>query len=310
MSPEEKARLVIDKKLIEAGWVIQDMNELNPSASLGVAVREYPTSSGEMDYALFIDGQPVGVIEAKRQEAGEYLTVVEAQNVRYSTSKMKYIPHDYRIRFAYEATDKLIHFTDYDDIKHRARTVFSFAQPAALKRLLDEPNTIRNNLKNMPTLPAKGFRDCQVAALSNLDKSMAENHPRALVQMATCAGKTFTAITAVYRMLKFGNFKRILFLVDTRSLGEQAEREFCAYHPNDDARTFSELYGVLRLRKSSIPSDVKVCISTIQRMHSILKGEELDESVEETSMNELTSADFRFHHYRQYNVPSITKLIF
>ena len=111
MAPEEKARQIIDKKLIEAGWIIQDMNELKPSASLGVAVREYPTASGEMDYALFIDGQPVGVIEAKRQEAGECLTVAEAQNARYSVSRMKYIPGDYRIRFAYEATDKLIHFT-------------------------------------------------------------------------------------------------------------------------------------------------------------------------------------------------------
>lgn len=301
MAPEEKARQIIDKKLIESGWIIQDMNELKPSASLGVAVREYPTASGEMDYALFIDGQPVGVIEAKRQEAGECLTVAEAQNARYSVSRMKYIPGDYRIRFAYEATDKLIHFTDYDDIKYRARTVYSFAQPATLKRLLSEADTIRNNLKNMPPLSTKGFRDCQVAALSNLDRSMAENHPRALIQMATGAGKTFTAITGVYRMLKYGHFKRILFLVDTRSLGEQAEREFCAYHPNDDARTFSELYGVLRLRKSSIPSDAEVCISTIQRMYSILKGEALDEGAEETSMNELITADKQVQKQVVYN---------
>lgn len=290
MAPEEKARLIIDKKLIEAGWIIQDMSKLNPNAALGVAVREFPIDSGEMDYALFIDGSPVGVIEAKRQEAGENLTVAESQTVRYSTSKMKYIPSDYRIRFAYEATDKIIHFTDYDDIKYRARTVFSFAKPATLQRLLAESDTIRNNLKKMPRLLTKGFRDCQVTALTKLDKSMADNHPRALIQMATGAGKTFTAITAVYRMLKFANFKRILFLVDTRSLGEQAEREFRAYKPNDDARNFGELYSVLRLRKSSIPADVEVCISTIQRMYSILTDEEMDESVEETSMNELEVA--------------------
>ena len=66
MTPEEKARLAIDEKLNQSGWVIQDMKRLNLSASLGVAVREFPTSTGEVDYALFVDGKPVGVVEARR----------------------------------------------------------------------------------------------------------------------------------------------------------------------------------------------------------------------------------------------------
>lgn len=109
--------------------------------------------------------------------------------------------------------------------------------------------------------------------------------------MATGAGKTFTAITAVYRLLKYAKVNRVLFLVDTKSLGEQAEREFLAYRPNDDNRSFSEIYGVRRLKNSFISPDVQVCISTIQRMYSILKGEELDESAEETSFNEMTTAE-------------------
>ena len=96
-----------------------------------------------------------------------------------------------------------------------------------------------------------------------MDISFADNRPKALVQMATGAGKTFTAITAAYRLLKYGKMNRILFLVDTKSLGEQAEREFMAYTPNDDPRSFSQLYGVCRLKSSFIPDDVQICISTI-----------------------------------------------
>ena len=106
MSPEEKARLVIDQKLIQSGWMIQDMKHLNLSSALGVAVREFPTSTGEVDYALFVDGTPVGVVEAKRTESGEKITTVEDQSVRYAGSKFKRIKGDLSIRFAYETTDR------------------------------------------------------------------------------------------------------------------------------------------------------------------------------------------------------------
>ena len=291
MTPEQKAREVIDKKLIQSGWVIQDVKELNPMASLGVAVREFPTSTGPVDYALFVEGLPVGVIEAKRSEEGENITTVETQSARYANSTFKHLKIDYRIRFAYEATDKLTRFTDYDDLKYRSRTVFSFHRPETLQALLNKKDTVRNNLKHVPDFDKTGFRDCQIKAIENLDKSFAENRPKALVQMATGAGKTFTAITACYRLLKYGKMNRILFLVDTKSLGEQAECEFMAYRPNDDNRSFANLYGVCRLKSSYIPDDVQICISTIQRMYSILSGEELDESMEETSFNEYSSAN-------------------
>jgi type I restriction enzyme R subunit len=105
--------------------------------------------------------------------------------------------------------------------------------------------------------------------------------------MATGSGKTFTAITAIYRLLKFAKAKRVLFLVDTKNLGEQAEQEFMAYLPNDDNRKFTELYNVQRLKSSYVATDSQVCISTIQRLYSILKGEELDESAEETNPGEI-----------------------
>lgn len=291
MTPEQNARQIIDQKLIQSGWIIQNLNKLNLSAGVGVAVREFPTSTGPVDYALFVDGKPVGVIEAKKTDLGENITTVENQSSRYAHSTLKYVNTNYKIRFAYEATDKLIRFTDYDDEKYCSRKVFSFFRPETLRYLLAQADTIRNNLKRLPLLDDTGFRKCQIKAIKGLEKSFAENHPKALIQMATGSGKTFTAITASYRLLKYGKMKRILFLVDTKSLGEQAEREFLAYTPNDDPRTFSQLYGVRRLKSSYIPNDVQICICTIQRMYSILKGEELDESAEETHFAELKTAD-------------------
>ena len=291
MTPEQKARKVIDEKLIASGWIVQDVKKLNPNAAVGVAVREFPTDTGPVDYALFVNGTPIGVVEAKKSEEGENITTVEGQSSRYANSTFKWIKCEYKIRFAYEATDKLTRFTDYNDVKYRSRTVFSFHKPETLAALIRQKDTIRNNMKHFPEFDGTGFRDCQITAINNLDKSLSENKPRALVQMATGAGKTFTAITAAYRMLKYGKMNRILFLVDTKSLGEQAEREFLAYRPNDDNRSFSEIYGVRRLKSSYIPSDVQICISTIQRMYSILSGEETDESIDEISLEEVTSME-------------------
>ena len=301
MTPEEKARQQIDARLEQSGWLLQDLGNVNPMASLGVAVREYPTSTGPVDYALFIDGKPVGVIEAKKDELGENITVVEGQSGRYANSTFKYITNEYSIRFAYEATGQLTRFTDYKDLKYRSRRVFTFHRPETLYSLLSSDDTIRNNMKNFPEFDTTGFRKCQITAIQKLDESFACNRPKALVQMATGAGKTFTAITAAYRLLKYGKMRRILFLVDTKSLGEQAEREFLAYKPNDDNRSFAQLYGVRRLNNSYIPNDIQICISTIQRMYSILKGEELDESAEEESLFEQKGADSQASKEVVYN---------
>lgn len=291
MTPEQKARFAIDKKLVQAGWIIQDLKKLDLSAGLGVAVREFPTSTGPVDYALFVDGIPVGVAEAKKDESGQGLTSVESQSNRYANSRFKWVSGEYKIRFAFEATGKLTRFTDLNDIKYSSRLIFSFFQPQELQRLLQQKDTIRNRMKQIPPLDTTGLRKCQIAAIQNLEKSFAENRPRALIQMATGSGKTFTAITAAYRLLKYTGVHRILFLVDTKGLGTQANKEFLAYRPNDDSRSFTEIYGVCCLSSSYIPPDACVCISTIQRMYSILKGEELDESAEWESLSENPSID-------------------
>jgi type I restriction enzyme R subunit len=286
MTPEAKARVDIDKMLTESGYVLQDMKNFNRTASLGVAVREYPTNSGPVDYLLFVGGSPVGVVEAKAEDKGVLITTVAEQSERYVVSGLKHLPEKPDIRFAYESTGVVTKFRDNHDTKPRSREVFSFHRPEALALWLKDDSTLRNRLEIFYPFDTQGFRDCQVVAIQNLEKSFAENRPRALIQMATGAGKTFTAITAVYRLLKYAKAKRVLFLVDTKNLGEQAEGEFLNYQPSDDGRLFSELYNVRRLNSAHIPSDTKVCISTIQRMYSILRGEELDESTEEENPNE------------------------
>ena len=152
MTPEQKAREAIDQRLTQAGWILQDMRQLNPLAGPGVAVREFPTSTGPVDYALFVDGAPVGIVEAKADEKGENITVVEAQSSRYAGSTFKWVRSGYQIRFAYEATGKLTRFTDYNDQKYRSRRIFSFHRPESLRELLRQGDTIRNNMKHFPPL--------------------------------------------------------------------------------------------------------------------------------------------------------------
>jgi type I restriction enzyme R subunit len=286
MTPEAKARVNIDKMLADAGYTLQDMSEFNRNAALGVAVREYHTQSGPVDYLLFVEGQPIGVVEAKAEDKGATLLWVAEQSMRYITSGLKYIAGKTDIRFTYESTGIITYFCDTRDSKARSREVFSFHRPETLAEWLKNDNTLRNRMKVFPGFNRQGFRECQIKAILKLEESFADNKPRALIQMATGAGKTFTAITSVYRLLKYAKARRVLFLVDTKNLGEQAEGEFKNFRPSDDGRLFSELYNVKRLNSSHIPTETKVCISTIQRMYSILRGEELDDSAEVTSMNE------------------------
>ncbi len=301
MKPEETARANIDDRLTLCGWEVQDYNGLNLSTSFGVAVREYPTSTGSADYILFVDRRPIGVIEAKK--TGQTLSQVHDQTTRYAADKLKFILRKEELPFQYESTGTETYFTDARDPLPRQREIFNFHKPETLYEWIKQENSLRARLRMFPPLNTDGLRLCQSKALVNLEESFADNRPRALIQMATGAGKTYTAITAIYRLLKFAKAKRILFLVDTRNLGKQAEQEFQAYKPNDDKRLFTELYTVQRLRSNFIDSSAQVCISTIQRMYSILKGKELDESLEDTSLYESKIIDKPVEVVYNPNVP-------
>jgi type I restriction enzyme, R subunit len=286
-NPEQIARDQIDKHLVEAGWIVQDKKAIDFSAGPGIVVREYQTDIGPADYALFVDMKAVGVIEAKPEDWGHKITVIEEQSGSYAAATLKWVNNKEPLPFVYESTGVITRFTDGRDPKPRSREVFTFHRPETMAEWLSKPASLRARLQTMPPLGHSGLRDCQITAIENLEKSFKEDRPRALVQMATGSGKTYTAITSVYRLLKHADAKRILFLVDTKNLGEQAEQEFMSYLPNDDNRKFTELYNVQRLKSSFVAKDSQVCISTIQRMYALLKDEPLDDAAEEANPAEL-----------------------
>ena len=135
----------------------------------------------------------------------------------------------------------------------------------------------------MPALDTKGLWPVQERAIRNLEESLAAGRPRALVQMATGSGKTFTACNLIYRLIKYAGARRVLFLVDRSNLGRQTLREFQGFTTPDDGRKFTELYNVQLLQSAQIDGVSRVCVATIQRIYSMLKGEELNPGLEELS---------------------------
>lgn len=291
MRPEEKARQCIDRLLDAAGWSVQDMSRLNLNASLGVAVREFPVESGFADYVLFVDRQAVGVIEAKPE--GTTLSGVAEQSEAYVTSFPAHIPHvQLPLPFAYESTGIETFFRDERDPEARSRRVFAFHRPETLQGWLSQEDTLRARLQLVPMLNTKGLRDCQVEAIVHLERSFAQAKPRALIQMATGSGKTYAAVSFIYRLIKFADAKRVLFLVDRNNLGRQTLREFQQYVPPDDGRKFTELYNVQHLTSNTLDPVSRVAITTIQRLYSMLKGDpEFDAEIEEHSLFEMGTED-------------------
>lgn len=291
-TPEKRARELIDVQLQAAGWIIQDRAMMNRRAAVGVAVREYPMASGPCDYLLFVDGKACGVIEAKAE--GTTLSGVAEQSAVYQES----IPEplatwESPLRFGYEASGSEIQFADRLDPDFRSRRLFAFQRPETLLEWLRSGSSLRLRLQQFPALDPQGLRDCQVEAIEGIEHSLAQDKPRTLIQMATGAGKTFTAANLSYRLLANAEAKRVLFLVDRNNLGRQTLKEFQAFRPQGTGRLFTELYNVQRLGSAGLDKDAKVVIATIQRVFSQLSGTDLSEEDEEASDWEAGSAPAR-----------------
>ena len=256
-----------------AGWRVQNHAGHNTAAALGVAVREYPLKEDQRaDYLLFINGAAVGVIEAKPE--GTTLSGALQQAERYRANLPDDLPNRTRFFFSYASTGTETYFRDIRDPDSRSRWVFAFHTPDSLLRQGNELTTLRENLRtNLSTLDRGNLWDCQFEAITNLEESLKAARPRALIQMATGSGKTYAAVSAVYRLIKFAKVKRVLFLVDRRNLGRQALREFQGYTPPDDNSKFTDLYNVQHLDSNTIDPVSQVCITTLQRLYSMLKGD-------------------------------------
>lgn len=184
-TPEQIARDAIDAQLRSAGWVIQAKDAITFNEGHGQAVREYTTDTGPADYVLFVDGQPVGVIEAKKETLGQNITTVEEQTADYSAAKLKWVQSTgIPLPFLYEATGVITRFTDQRDPKPRSREVFAFHRPETLREWLTAARSLRARLQALPDLDPTGLRDCQIEAITHLDVSLKAAHPRALIQMA------------------------------------------------------------------------------------------------------------------------------
>ncbi len=314
MTPEQKARVSIDALLTQAGWHVCDMAHANIHAARGVALREFPlnTGYGFADYLLYIDGKAAGVIEAKKE--GSTLTGVEVQSARYAQGLPATLPAWVRpLPFSYESTGIETHFTQGLDPQPRARAVFAFHRPETLAAFLHYmpaagaavPTgaihtggtipasadfigpTFLSRMQALPPLIEDGLWPAQIIAIRNLEASLKANKPRALIQMATGSGKTFTSISFIYRLIKFAGARRVLFLVDRGNLGRQAKKEFDQYTSPYNNYKFGEEYIVQHLTSNQLDKTARVTICTIQRLFSMLKGRELAEEDDEQSVDRL-----------------------
>ncbi len=255
LTPEQQAREKIDEALAAAGWIVQNRDEMNLAAGLGVAVREFRMAPGHgfADYMLFVDGQAAGVLEAK--PVGYTLTSVELQADKYATGLPAGLnPPVNPLPFLYVSTGVDTRFINGLDPHpksrrishlphiHRPETLADWVKAETLdawtKRLhlegggvytaADEtrPSSLRGRIQTLPELEQDFLYPVQVEAVGNVDWSLKRNHPRSLVQMATGSGKTIFAITSAYRLIRYAGARRVLFLVDRSNLGEQAEKEF------------------------------------------------------------------------------------
>jgi type I restriction enzyme R subunit len=309
MTPEARARLTIDALLTAAGWHVCDVASANlhagSGAVKGVAIREFPLNPGHgfADYLLYVNGKACGVIEAKKE--GATLSGVEVQSARYAQGLPAALPAWRRpLPFVFESTGVETRFTNGLDPAPRARPLFAFFRPELLLQWLaylppqaqgntanEEPGTFLARLQHMPPLVTEWGQGgasyqlwpAQIKAIQNLETSLAANKPKALIQMATGSGKTFTAISFIYRLIKFGGARRVLFLVDRGNLARQTKKEFDAYASPHNAYKFGEEFIVQHLQGNQLDGSARVVICTIQRMFSMLKGKELPEEADEES---------------------------
>lgn len=308
MTPEARARQTIDALLTAAGWHVCDVASANLRAATGVAIREFPLDAGHgfADYLLYVNGKACGVIEAKKE--GATLSGVEVQSARYAQGLPASLPAWRRpLPFVFESTGVETRFTNGLDPQPRSRPVFAFFRPELLVQWLtylpaqaasasgatdfSEAPTFLRRMQSRPPLVTEWGQGgahfklwpAQIQAITNLEASLAANKPRALIQMATGSGKTFTAISAIYRLIKFGGARRVLFLVDRGNLARQTKKEFDAWASPHNAYKFGEEFIVQHLQGNQLDKNARVVICTIQRMFSMLKGKDLPDEADEES---------------------------
>ena len=284
--PEQKARVHIDKSLVDAGWTVVDRDEFVPTAVNAQAVRENILKGNkEADYILYLDGKAIAVLEAKREENKLGLEVAE-QAQTYGNILPNWVQAwKTPLPFIFLSNGNLLLFKDMRDKQPSYKVLKKMFTPKEIVNMAG--NDIQSTFAKLPSVPPvgpKGLRQCQFEAITNLEVSFKQGLKKALIVLATGAGKTFTACTAAYRLLNYMGAKRVLFLVDRNNLGKQAEGEFGTYKLTETGNAFSDEYIVHRLRSVEKIGNASVVISTIQRLFAALTGQELDDTDDDEEM--------------------------
>ncbi len=283
MTPEEKARQKIDQMFTDAGWDVIDREEY-AAGMTAAAIREgLLQGNKEADYFLFLNGKAVGVLEAKREEVDVTDDWVSEQAEGYARSVPACYPaYSKPLPIVMKSNGKELYMRDMRVAGSQYEPLYKMPTPKKIVAMLG----IENPFAGLPGLPKKGLRDCQFTAITNLEASFRIGQKKALMVLATGAGKTYTACMAAYRMLAHVGMKRVLFLVDRNNLGKQAEGEFGTFRLTQNGDAFNTIYGVTRLNSNEIPADSNVIISTIQRLFAFLKGEPIVDDTDEESTAE------------------------
>jgi len=290
-TPEGKARILIDEMLKNTGWEILPEGSSVPESG-NFAVEEFETESGPMDYALFIDSVLVGDIEAKSEQKG--VPAILDQDERYSKSYKggKFDFNGYHIPFLYASNGHIIWFKDVRLKNNLPREISKLHTPDALTEFLERDVEKAYQWLKENAVEQEGFRPYQKEAVEAVEGAIFANKRKMLLAMATGSGKTRVAAMMIYRLLKSGAAKRILFLVDRRSLAAQAVSHFAAFEP-EPVQKLDKLYEVYhqKFRREDLsegkfnPNELPpeylrepksnhtyVFISTIQRMQMKLFG--------------------------------------
>ncbi len=258
MKPEEKARVIIDRQLEDAGWLVMDRDEYTSTAH-ACAVREsLMNRSGanlEADYLLFIEGKAVGVVEAKREE-NELGDEVKLQALNYTKNLPLWCAAWYQpLPIVILANGKSVLYynqkSDMEDFEEYGR----MPSPREVSKKLD----LHSPFAGLPTLRKQGLRDCQYRAITSLEQAFRDGQTRGLIELATGAGKTFTACLISYRMLAYTDMKHVLFLVDRNNLGKQTETAFSQFRLTENHDSFANIFGVQRLKSKNIDPSANVC---------------------------------------------------
>ena len=269
---------MIDKLFAASGWQVVDRESYAPTISAAAIEEGLLNQNMEADYLLFINGKAVGVLEAKKEDVDVSADWVKAQAEKYVNN----VPGLYQtiskpLPIIYLSNGKQVLFKDYRNPDSEYQELGRIHTPKEISKMLG----ITDEYAGLPALSErekKALRDCQYEAITELDKSFRMGQNRALMVLATGSGKTYTACMAAYRMLSYTPMKRVLFLVDRNNLGKQAEGEFGMFRLTENGDPFNTIFSVNRLRSAKVPSDSNVVICTIQRLFSLLKGEDINDA--------------------------------